>query len=129
MPFTYDIRRPVIRFTVVRSVNFNASLAKMKEGLAAARAADPEENRWDVIFDLTAATDVRTRDELRGAAMALAQHTHMISRRVALAVAGEVNVEKARSFAEFTAQLGHEPRVFETVRDAEAWLKAERSRD
>jgi hypothetical protein len=128
MPLRYEIHKPVLRFITEGDVDYNDGLAQLKRSLQEARRVSHEATLWDVVFDITQSIEIRSETELRGIAMALAQHKHMLTGRMAVVVADAYHGELGRTFSVFAEELGHEPRVFDRLEDAEAWLKAERAK-
>lgn len=127
MPLNYKIRKPVVRWVKTGDVDYNDVLDVIKRSLEEARQNHPDVLHWDLIVDLSASSKIRSENELRGVAMALAQYTHILSGRIALVAASTIHLEQGRQFSEFAQQLGHRPRVFEKLQEAEDWLKESRA--
>ena len=128
MPLTYEIRRPVLCFVIEGEVEYNDGLTQLKRGLQEARSRRPGTLLWDLIFDVRMSKQTPSTDVRRGVAMAMAQHTDMLTGRMAVVVADDRYVDVLRDFGPYTEQLGNEPRIFDKLEDAEAWLKAERAK-
>jgi hypothetical protein len=127
MPLTYEIHRPVLRFVIEGEVEYNDGLTQLKRGLQEARSRGPGTLLWDLIFDVRASKQSPSTDVRRGVAMAMAQHTDMLTGRMAVVVADDRYVDVLRDYSLYTEQLGNEPRLFDKLEDAEAWLKAARA--
>jgi hypothetical protein len=121
---TFTIRRPILSIITKDDVDYNAGLTQLKEALEEARHRHPETRLWDLLFDVTESTENRSEDELRGIAMALAQHSHMLTGRMAVVAADPSRHSQGEVFGVFAEQLGKAPRVFSRRRDAEAWLRS-----
>jgi SpoVK/Ycf46/Vps4 family AAA+-type ATPase len=128
MPLRFEIRQPVLLIVSEGDTEYNEGLEQIKLALQEARRHGPEALLWDLIFDVTESTGRRGESDARGVAMALAQHKHMLTGRMAVVVGGAQHAQLVRSSGVFAEQLRHEPRMFDKLPDAEAWLKAERAK-
>lgn len=127
MPMTYRISSRVVRFIKRGDVNYNQVLAVLKRALEEARQTHPDNARWDMIVDLRQSTEIRTDLELRGLAMALTQQIPVLSGKVAVVVTDPTVMKRMRELSALSEQAGFKPRMFRTLKEAEAWLKAGRS--
>ena len=124
MPLSYALEQIILRIAAVGDVEYNTGLVVFKEALDRARelAHTSDTKHWNVIFDLRESKEDRSADELRGVAMALSQYSEILTGRLALVAADAYHYGLSRVFGVFAEQLGHEPRVFNNVEEAEAWL-------
>jgi hypothetical protein len=126
MPMLYKVSPRVVRFTKHGNVKHTEVLTLLDRAFREAQDTHPNTERWELIVDLRDSSEVRTDMELRGFAMALTQRSPILSGRLALVVTEPEVVKQIRKFVTMAERAGHKPRVFRTVKDAEAWLKSGR---
>jgi hypothetical protein len=124
MPVTFTVGGGIVCVTVQGTVTHNELLDTFGRALAKARKARRPASGadWNLIIDISASTARRTEDELRGIAMALTQHSDLLTGRVAVVAVDSLREDRGRLFSTFAEQLGHEPRVFHSLAEAQAWL-------
>lgn len=126
MPMTYKIAGRIVRFTKKGNVKHTEVLAVLNRAFKDVRETYPATAGWDMVVDLRDSSEVRTDMELQGFAMALKQQSTVLSGRLGVVVTDPDVAKQIRKFVAMGEKAGQKPRLFRTVKDAEAWLKAGR---
>lgn len=125
MPLLYKVSRHLLRFVVKGDVEYAQGLETARRAFDEVRkSSTPGGPLWNVLIDLKESTEVRTAQELQGMAMALAQHSDVLSGRVAVVALEPEHLQRVADFSAFSQKLGYVPRVFDDAAEAEEWLKS-----
>ena len=122
MSLRYDFDSEFLRYTAHGDVDFEEGVAVLRAGLAEASAAT-DGAPWPVLFDIRASTEKRRGDELRGIASILGGHLGVVADHCAVVVSSPLYYGVGRMFGHFTETYGVTMEIFDTIEDAEAWLR------
>lgn len=124
MGLAYQLADGVVRFVTTGGVEYSDGVRVLRDGLAAAAAADPV-TPWGLLFDIRESAESRSGDELRNIADLIAACRRMLSGRAAVVVADPLRYGLARMFGVFMEHLGLAARVFDDPAAAEDWVRGE----